>query len=344
MNMTMICRLTSIAALLTAFGGCATTQGHQTGAPQAACLTEPSQTSNAPTFEADREAILAMSGEYSVTFQFKETVALREGYALTDPYVSAATEVIEVIEDSGTRIDMQHILLVGSRIVKHWRQTWTYEPTMMYEFRGNLTWEPRAISASEGQGKWLQVVTQVDDSPRYSGFGAWEHRHNLSSWESKAWRPLPRREYTKRSDYHVLIATNRHTITPTGWVHEQDNYKLVLGDEANPIIAREVGLNVYEKRADIDFSTVRTYWAETKEFWAHVRNSWTGIMDGERTVRLAKKWEKKPLYRHMFGLAEQWRSEPDSKDALLKRLKVVLDGFHADNAAVAAPENDAKTY
>ena len=343
MNITMICRLTGIAALLTAFGGCATTQGHQTAETPTACLSDSSPASKASTFEADRKAILAMSGEYSVKFQFKETVALRDGYELTDPYLSAATEVIEVIEDSGTRIDMQHILLVGTRIVKHWRQTWTYEPTEMYEFKGNLTWAPRGISSAEAKGKWLQVVTQVDDSPRYAGFGAWTHEDNLSSWESDTWRPLPRREYTKRSDYQVLVARNRHTITPGGWVHEQDNYKLVLGDKANTIIAREVGLNVYEKRTDIDFSSVRTYWTETKEFWAHVRNSWTGIMDGKRTVRLAKKWQDQPLYKHMFGLAEQWRSEPDSREAILKKLKLVLDGFHAENAAVP-PTTKTESY
>ena len=131
-------------------------------------------------------------------------------------------------------------------------------------------------------------------------------------------------------------------------IHEEDTPPPVVPtpDERRPQDdeARRLSADDAQKRADIDFSTVRTYWAETKEFWAHMRNSWTVIMDGERTVRLAKKWEKKPLYRHMFGLAEQWRSEPDSKDALVKRLKVVLDGFHADNAAVAPPENDAKTY
>ena len=37
------------------------------------------------TFEQDREAILAMAGDYKVTFDFRETVPLTEGYTLKDP-------------------------------------------------------------------------------------------------------------------------------------------------------------------------------------------------------------------------------------------------------------------
>ena len=102
-------------------------------------------------FEQDRKAILAMAGDYVVEFNFAETVALRKDYELTDPYFATAQEIVEVIEDSGKRIDLQHILLVdeGKRIVKHWRQTWIYEPNYIYEFKGQLTWEPRAISSQQ---------------------------------------------------------------------------------------------------------------------------------------------------------------------------------------------------
>ena len=36
----------------------------------------------------------------------------------------------------------------------------------------------------------------------------------------RTWRPLPRREYTRRSDYNALDVVNRHTIVPGGWTHE----------------------------------------------------------------------------------------------------------------------------
>jgi hypothetical protein len=69
----------------------------------------------------------------------------------------------------------------------------------------------------------------VDDSPRYAARGRWQHAAGVSTWISdETWRPLPRREFSVRKDYDVLVGTNRHTITPTGWVQEENNVKLAL--------------------------------------------------------------------------------------------------------------------
>mgnify|MGYP006197439051 CR=1 FL=1 len=51
----------------------------------------------------------------------------------------------------------------------------------------------------------------------------------MSTWISdETWRPLPRREFSVRKDYEVLVGTNRHTITPDGWLQEENNLKRVL--------------------------------------------------------------------------------------------------------------------
>src|SRR3546814_951309 len=55
---------------------------------------------------------------------------------------------------------------------------------------------------------------------------------SIATWTSDLTaRPLPRREYTKRDDYNVLIGINRHTITPNGWTHEQFNTKVLRSEE-----------------------------------------------------------------------------------------------------------------
>jgi len=41
-----------------------------------------------PQFQADRDAILAMAGDYKVAFDFRETVPLTEGYELKDDKLS----------------------------------------------------------------------------------------------------------------------------------------------------------------------------------------------------------------------------------------------------------------
>jgi hypothetical protein len=88
-------------------------------------------------------------------------------------------------------------------------------------------------------------------------------------------RPLPRREYTRRSDYHALDVINRHTLTPSGWVHEQDNTKLVLDSKgASTVLAREHGINSYTRITDYDFGAGRDYWSKTATFWLRVRAEW----------------------------------------------------------------------
>ena len=71
---------------------------------------------------------------------------------------------------------------------------------------------------------WLQTVYQVDESPRYASTGRWQHTPSFSTWLSgDTWRPLPRREWSVRSDYQVLVGSNRHTVVPSGWLQEENN-------------------------------------------------------------------------------------------------------------------------
>ena len=58
-----------------------------------------------------------------------------------------------------------------------------------------------------------------------------------------------------------MMAVNRHTITPLGWFHEQDNYKKV--SQTADILCREVGLNNYERTELVDFSEAKKYWAKS---------------------------------------------------------------------------------
>lgn len=164
--------------------------------------------------------------------------------------------------------------MVGDKqeVVKHWRQRWEYEGRELVEFRGGHEFARRALAADEARGTWLQKVFGVDDGPRYQGHGRWRHAAGVSAWESnETWRPLPRRE--SKRDYQVLVARNRHTLTPTGWVHEQDNLKLRLGVGATAV-ARETGLNRYERVEDPRFSAGEAYWKDTQAYWGDVRAAW----------------------------------------------------------------------
>mgnify|MGYP001578752122 CR=1 FL=1 len=201
-------------------------------------------------FAQDRAAILAMSGAFEVEFNFEETVSLDEGYKLKKPYLADAYELVEVAQDTGKSITLQHLLVVegedGPVVIKHWGQVWKYEDRRTLNYEGGNTWLPVTHSDADVEGTWTQFVTQIDESPRYKAFGAWVHTANTSIWTSRlSTRPLPRREYTKRNDYDLLMVTNRHVITPEGWVHRQDNSKLVSREGKRKFLCMERGLNQY---------------------------------------------------------------------------------------------------
>ncbi len=277
--------------------------------------------------ERDRRAILAMAGGYRTSFDFIETHGFSADYRPKSPYQSWGTEYVYVVEDRPDFVSLQHIIVMffvmeGGEIsepavVKHWRQDWHYEDSDLHVYVGHNTWKRRTYSPDEVAGTWSQSVYQVDDSPRYQAIGRWTHDGNFSSWESEnTWRPLPRREFSVRDDYHVLTGTNRHTITPTGWVHEEDNLKLVLDEDgtprdAAPYLAREAGFNRYERIVDHDFSAGDDYWEKTTPYWADVRAAWEDIFAEQETVTLEKDVDGQSMFMALFTQAAALQSPGD---------------------------------
>lgn len=272
-------------------------------------------------FERDRRAILAMAGEYRTTFDFIETVGLTPGFVPSRPYQSWATELIFVVEDREDFISLQHVIVmrfvddageVSEPIVqKHWRQDWQYEDTRLIVYAGLGRWHRVEVPLEAARGRWSQAVYQVDDSPRYEALGEWTHSANFSSWASdETWRPLPQREVTVRDDYDVLVGTNRHTITPVGWVQEEHNLKLDLAAARQPAtyLAREVGLNRYERIVGFDFSPGEAYWENTQLFWADVRAGWQTIFETHDAFVLREEVDGRRLFEPMFAYAEALRA------------------------------------
>lgn len=279
-------------------------------------LALPAVAANPPA--QDREAILGMAGTHKVTFRFEETAQVAPDYELKNGFYEAdATEVVEVVEDTPTRITLQHLLVVGGEdkeptVIKHWAQIWTWQDTEILDYCGSddiHEWNKVTLKPAEVEGTWSQLVTQVDDTPRYESFGRWTHDAGESSWQSEPTRrPLPRREYTKRDDYDYLLVTNRHTLTNRGWVHFQDNRKVVDRDgEPRTVLCFETGLNRYVREEDPKAELARSWWNEHGEFWGEVREFWetsgeqapqsfayTTSKNGESLSKLLKRMQEKP--------------------------------------------------
>ncbi|MGB0769052.1 MAG: DUF6607 family protein, partial [Phycisphaeraceae bacterium] len=334
-----------LAVLLAASGmlGCST--ANSSANASAATPTTPTATlrmasNDAPRhadFEKDRAAILGMAGEFDVTFDFEETLAVRDGYELQAPYLERASEKVVVVEDTGEFISMQHLLVVKhgdkTHVIKHWRQDWAYQGGAGYDFVGDNVWEPIAYEPTQTRGAWIQSVYQVDDSPRYWGVGRWEHRDGLSTWTAATNRPLPRREFSKRKDYQVLGAVNTHVVTPTGWLHYQHNHKIDKTHPTQPVIAMEKGVNTYAKTTGTDFSAADEYWAKTAPYWKEVRSVWSEVYEQRETLSLKSRWKGDKMYTHLFDLADLYWGQADASEARAKIDEVIRAFRETDRVA-----------
>jgi len=280
----------------------------------------------ASALDRDRNAIRAMAGTYRVSFDFLEIVPFAQPDKPIAPYQSWGTEKVYVDADDGRTISLVHILemriiqpdgtISEPMVTKHWRQDWQYQPSHIVEYRGRDRWERRKLSRSESSGAWSQTVYQVDESPRYASVGRWQHSESFSTWLSgDTWRPLPRREWSVRDDYQVLVGTNRHTIELNGWVQEENNLKAVLPANDGPIVAyraREYGVARYERIRDADFAAADDYYTKTRAFWDQVRDNWSMLFAKQGGAALKGPVDKLGLFRPLFERADAIQEKGDA--------------------------------
>lgn len=290
-------------------------------------------------FDCDRRAILAMVGEFEVSFRFDETAVLAPGYERREPHRSRGFEFVELVEDTGNRIRLQHVLVSpGGRVTKHWRQDWIHEAASHWRFVGDQRFEAHARDAEAAAGTWTQLVYEVSDAPRYAGSGRWNHRYGVSTWTSeRTWRPLPRREYTTRDDYDLLNVENRHTITPDGWTHEQDNTKVARRHGAGDrTLVREFGFNEYRRITGFDFGPGRAYWQRTAPFWATVRARWDEKLAAPEGLTLAYPVDDEDFIGALFTLAAEVPAGPPSAEIVARIDAAFVEHVHGRAASIAA--------
>lgn len=275
----------------------------------------------------DIKAIKDMCGCYEVEFNFAETFSPDKDYEYHDNYRSGGLEYVFPVSESNDKIVLQHLLIVGdTMIIKHWRQDWLYENTDLYTYDKDNTWKYQELDKSDVKGQWTQKVYQVDDGPRYEGSASWVHVDGKSYWESVADAPLPRREFSKRDDYNVMVRENRHEITKYGWLHEQDNQKVLRAQE-DELLAWEKGWNTYTKTQDSKCNVAKEWWDEHEAYWADVRIVWDELFASKSTVKIKKKVEDKVLFMQLFDLQDELLAEDYESEKAQKEIKAVIQKY-----------------
>ncbi|MFD2935663.1 DUF6607 family protein [Spirosoma flavum] len=272
----------------------------------------------------DIAAIKGQCGCHDVSFLYAETFAPEKNYTFKDRYTAKGTELVFVDEESGpanrpTKIVIQHLLVAipstpgastpgastpgDTMVIKHWREDWEFQNTSLLKFDQNASWKRVQLTPAQAKGQWTQKVFEVDDSPRYEGSATWIHADGRTYWESTVDAPLPRREYTKRTDYNVMRRTNHHEIRPDGYVHEQDNDKIIRSEAGDQLLVSEKGLNTYQRTDDAKCKAAKNWWAKNRAYWADVRTVWGEVLANRNIVSIKGQVKGQVLGRELDELA-----------------------------------------
>lgn len=281
--------------------------------------------------KADIDAIKGMCGCMDIKFEFAETVSPQKDYKFYENYLSGGRELAFIVEETPDKLVIQHILVImDTMIVKHWRQDWIYEGEEIFMYDKDQRWIKKTLNKKERKGKWVQKVYQVDDSPRYEGIGSWVMVDGKTYWESIADAPLPRREYSKRKDYNVMKRGNRHEIKNFGWIHEQDNIKIMRGD-TDIIIAEEKGWNTYKRIDESNCKAAIDWWADNKNYWKNVRTVWDEYFKEKNIISLHTQINKKPMFSEFFELGSKVESQTSEifsqEKELIKNIKTIIKKY-----------------
>ncbi len=252
----------------------------------------------------EQDAIKSLCGCYEVDFRYAETFAPDTAYKFHPRYHTGGLEWVVAEESGEHKMILQHLLVADDDfVIKHWREDWEFEQNNQWQFVHDAHWKKVNLDKVAVTGQWTQTVWEVDDAPRYQGSSRWIAVNGQHYWENTTDAPLPRREYTKRNDYNVMQRTNRVLITNTGWVHEQDNKKIIRTDgRGDQLLAEEKGYNIYTKVADSKCSAATAWWEKHRQFWITVRSTWDEILSNRSDIVLVSKVNGLLLYEQLDDL------------------------------------------
>jgi hypothetical protein len=278
----------------------------------------------------DHQKILQnLCGCFEVSFKYAETFSPDSKYQFHErEEISATPELAMPIEISDRKIVIQHLLVMRNNyVVKHWREEWTYEDSVLWKYNGDTSWTRQVLTLDKVRGKWTQTVWEVSDAPRYQGYSQFVDLDGKIVWQNTTDAPLPRREYTIRNDYNILRRTNRLGISDSGYIHEQDNKKVSKTQHTELLIAEEKGWNIYKRIDDKQCQLAKSYWEKSSKFWEQVRASWQIQLSQRKNIKLRTKLNGLALHDMLFKLARDYTAGKLSEQDKILEIDTIINSF-----------------
>ena len=280
-----------------------------------------------------------LCGCFEVAFKYAETFSPNADYKYHErEEIGGTAELALPIEVTDKKIVIQHLLIVSPTvIVKHWREEWTYENPIIWKYKGDRTWVKETVPAEQVKGKWTQTVWEVADEPRYQGFSQFVSLDGKIIWQNTTDAPLPRREYSVRSDYNILKRTNRMNITDSGYLHEQDNQKIIRANGVDKLLVEEKGLNSYKRIDEKECAAAKVYWEKNGTYWGKVRKIWADYISTHNSISLKNKIDGKLLHEYLISQAKDYADKKITDADIDNKIKAEINRFigHDEKATAA---------
>ena len=97
------------------------------------------------------------------------------------------------------------------------------------------------------------------------------------------------------------VRTNRHEITANGWIHDQDNDKVIRQKDIKDLtLAQEKGFNHYKRVDSLRCKAAKDWWIENKDLWKLVRKNWDKVYNRNKDLELHLTVDDKRLFMYLF--------------------------------------------
>jgi hypothetical protein len=125
----------------------------------------------------------------------------------------------------------------------------------------------------------------------------------------------------------VLRRSNRIIITDSGWIHEQDNQKIIRNGTLDKLLVEEKGINIYKKIDDRSCEAAKVFWEKNKEYWTRVRNAWENYVSALSEIRLNNQVNGKPLHDHLFEQAKDFAAGKIRPGEIDVKIRTLIESF-----------------
>jgi len=147
--------------------------------------------------------------------------------------------------------------------------------------------------------------------------------------------PIPRREYSVRNDYNLLNRTNRLIINDSGYIHNQDNRKIIRENGIDKLLVEEKGINSYVRKDPSTCAAAKLWWEKNKIYWEKVRQIWEEKIANITTIKMETKVNDKVLHEYLMAQAKDYTEGKIPASELDVKIKAYIDLFLNNTKTVA---------